>query len=108
MIASLIVEGIRDYLAVPVLASIYFGVNGIANSSQPDKGCHAFLAHCAHVWLEQYFNTHQPNPPRQLDSTITKFSGSSSIISFDEIKAREHVMMGTNFAWHSTSFTLEK
>ncbi|KAL3513378.1 hypothetical protein ACH5RR_026095 [Cinchona calisaya] len=80
----------------------------IANSSQPGKGCLAFLVHYVHVWLAQYFNTHQPNPPRQPDSTMAKFSGSSSVISFDEISAREHIMQGNNFAWHSPSFTLEK
>ncbi|KAL3509989.1 hypothetical protein ACH5RR_029390 [Cinchona calisaya] len=37
---SLIVEGIRVSLAVPVLASIYRGLNGIVNSSQLEKGCH--------------------------------------------------------------------
>ncbi|KAL3522746.1 hypothetical protein ACH5RR_015580 [Cinchona calisaya] len=39
---------------------------------------------------------------------MAQFSGSSSIISFDEMSAREHIMRGTNFAWHSTSFALEK
>ncbi|KAL3528152.1 hypothetical protein ACH5RR_012808 [Cinchona calisaya] len=51
MTASLITEGIRVCLAVPVLASIYRSLNGIENSSQPGKSCHAFLAHYGHVWL---------------------------------------------------------
>ncbi|KAL3509998.1 hypothetical protein ACH5RR_029399 [Cinchona calisaya] len=83
--ASLIAEGIRVCLVVPVLASIYRGLNGIANSSQPGKDCHAFLAHYVYVWLAQYFNTHKLNPPCQPDSTMAKFSGIFSIISFDEI-----------------------
>ncbi|KAL3518788.1 hypothetical protein ACH5RR_021377 [Cinchona calisaya] len=93
---------------MPILASIYRGLNGIVNSSQLGNGCHAFRAHYVHVWLAQYFNTHQSNPPRQLDSTMAKFSKSSSIISFDKISVREHIMWGTNFAWHSTFFALGK
>ncbi|KAL3537720.1 hypothetical protein ACH5RR_001086 [Cinchona calisaya] len=86
VIVSLIAEGIRVCLAMPVLASIYRSLNGIANSSQPGKSFHAFPAHYVHVWLAQYFNTHQLNPPRQPNSTMAKFFGSSSVISFDEIE----------------------
>ncbi|KAL3519896.1 hypothetical protein ACH5RR_018045 [Cinchona calisaya] len=105
---SLIAEGIRVCLALLVLASIYRGLNGIANSSQPSKGCHAFLTYYIYVWLAQYFNRLQLTPPRQPNSTMGKFSGSSSVISFVEISAREHIMRRTNFAWHSTSFAFKK
>ncbi|KAL3535110.1 hypothetical protein ACH5RR_003571 [Cinchona calisaya] len=67
-----------------------------------------FPPHYVYVWLAQYFNTHQPNPLHQPDSTMAKFSRSSSVISFHEISAKEYIMRGTNFVWYSTSFALEK
>ncbi|KAL3524576.1 hypothetical protein ACH5RR_012948 [Cinchona calisaya] len=39
-----------------------------------------------------YFNTHQSNPPPLPDSTMAKFSGSSSVILLDEISGRQHII----------------
>lgn len=57
-------RGDRFNLAIPVLASIYRGVNDIANSSKPWKCDSVILVHYVYAWLEEYFNTHFGSDPK--------------------------------------------
>ncbi|KAL3522537.1 hypothetical protein ACH5RR_015371 [Cinchona calisaya] len=54
VIASLIAEGIRVCLVVPMLASIYHGLNGISNSSQLAKHSTSFALEKQHIFTDDH------------------------------------------------------
>ncbi|KAL0395045.1 UNVERIFIED_CONTAM: hypothetical protein Slati_4470700 [Sesamum latifolium] len=58
--ASMMASGRRVSLAIPVLASIYEGLNIIATSSRPTRTSHSFPVHFVYAWLASYFKTHYP------------------------------------------------
>ncbi|KAH7859172.1 hypothetical protein Vadar_032500 [Vaccinium darrowii] len=63
-VAFMMARGERFSLAIPVLASIYRGLNDIANSSEPWKCDSVLLVHYVYAWLEEYFNTHFGSDPK--------------------------------------------
>ncbi|KAH7859948.1 hypothetical protein Vadar_007393 [Vaccinium darrowii] len=62
-VASMMARGERFSLAIPVLASIYRGLNDIANSSEPWKCDSVFPVHYVYAWLGEYFKTHFASDP---------------------------------------------
>ncbi|KAH7852590.1 hypothetical protein Vadar_026820 [Vaccinium darrowii] len=60
-VAAMMARGKNFSLAVPVLASIYRGLNNIAQSPMPGKCDAVFPVHYVHAWLVEYFNTHFSN-----------------------------------------------
>ena len=68
-VASLIVSGTIFSLAVPMLASIYHGLNAITMAAKPSHSWSFFPRHYFYGWLARYFKTHrvlQPSPPGPL------------------------------------------
>ena len=57
-IASTMAQGETFSFVVPVLASIYNGLNEIACSSKPRTNASIFLIHYLYGWLGEYFDTH--------------------------------------------------
>ncbi|CAL5395450.1 unnamed protein product [Camellia sinensis] len=57
-VASMMARGRSFSLAIPVLASIYKGLNRIASSSDLGKCNAIFLIHYVYAWLAEYFSTH--------------------------------------------------
>ena len=57
-VASSMAHGKKYCLPVPILATIYKGLNDIASSSVPSKCDTKFPAHYLNTWLAEYFATH--------------------------------------------------
>ncbi|KAL0439241.1 UNVERIFIED_CONTAM: hypothetical protein Slati_2407100 [Sesamum latifolium] len=58
--ASMMASGRRVSLAIPVLTSIYEGLNTITISSRPARMSPSFPVHFVYAWLTSYFKTHYP------------------------------------------------
>ena len=57
-VACFLAKGHEYSLAVPMLASIYRGLNGISESSRPWQSYSYFSIHYVYGWLAHYFSTH--------------------------------------------------
>ena len=67
--ASLMTSSCTFSLAVPVLASLYRGLNGVAHAAKPSYSMSSFSCHYLYGWLTHYFQTHHvlhPSPPGPL------------------------------------------
>ncbi|KAL0307411.1 UNVERIFIED_CONTAM: hypothetical protein Sangu_3033800 [Sesamum angustifolium] len=73
--ASLMANGRRVNLAIPVLASIYEGLNTIATSPTPVGTSHSFPIHFVYTWLACYFKTHYSVWQELRGPKMTRFSG---------------------------------
>ena len=63
-------------LAIPVLTSIYRGLNLIARSRKPSRSKYCFPVHFVYGWLAKYYDTHDPIPRGSATSaTMVEFSG---------------------------------
>jgi len=68
-VASMMVSGTTFSMAVPMLASIYHGLNGITKAVKPSHSWSFLPCHYLNGWLAHYFKTHhvlQPPPPAPL------------------------------------------
>ncbi|KAL0402723.1 UNVERIFIED_CONTAM: hypothetical protein Slati_4302200 [Sesamum latifolium] len=72
---SMMVNGRRVSLAIPVLTSIYEGLNIIASSSRPARTSPSFPVHFVYAWLASYFKTHYPIWQGLHGPKMTRFSG---------------------------------
>ena len=69
MTTSLMAKDCIFSLAVPILASLYHGLNRIAYAAKPSHSQSFFLCHYLYRWLVQYFQTQyvlRPAPPSPL------------------------------------------
>ena len=57
-VTSRMTQGETFSLAIPVLASIYNGLNEIVCSLKPRTNAFIFLTHYLYGWLDEYFDTH--------------------------------------------------
>ncbi|CAL9014028.1 unnamed protein product [Prunus brigantina] len=87
-VASRMAHGVSFGLAVPVLASIYKGLNDI--SSADDQGnCATVLPfHYVYGWLGEYFNTHFTSSSEKSIPVMARFSGKLSAKFFEDSTAR--------------------
>ncbi|KAG5521474.1 hypothetical protein RHGRI_033887 [Rhododendron griersonianum] len=88
-VAAMMARGTRFCLAVPVLASIYRGLNDIAKSSNPGKCDAVFPVHYVYAWLGEYFSTHfssgsQPSIQRP---KMIRYGGERVAKQLDEAEA---------------------
>uniref|UniRef100_A0A2N9G3K9 Aminotransferase-like plant mobile domain-containing protein n=1 Tax=Fagus sylvatica TaxID=28930 RepID=A0A2N9G3K9_FAGSY len=84
---------------VPVLATIYKGLNDIASSSVPSKCDTTFPAHYLNAWLAEYFATHFDLPEASpLDPCMVRFSGEGAAKYFEEAEARKLFCSITKFS----------
>ncbi|KAG5553477.1 hypothetical protein RHGRI_011376 [Rhododendron griersonianum] len=88
-VAAMMARGTRFCLAVPVLASIYRGLNDIAKSSNPGKCDAVFPVHYVYAWLGEYFSTHfssgsQPSTQRP---KMIRYGGERVAKQLDEAEA---------------------
>ena len=58
-IASLMASGEVFGLAVPILASIYRGLNIIFNNPVPSKSSNGFAVHYVYAWIAHFFKSHR-------------------------------------------------
>ncbi|KAH0649374.1 hypothetical protein KY285_034622 [Solanum tuberosum] len=101
-IASLMASGKRVNLAVPVLASIYHGLNKISNSSQLDHIRVCFPIHYVYGWLAYYFKTHYPLTSGPSLPRMVVYSREGAAKYFDKDEARKRVHRGESIVWNAT------
>jgi hypothetical protein len=100
-VASSMARGKKYCLTVPVLATIYKGLNDIASSSVPSKRDTTFPANYLNAWLAEYFTTHFDLPEASpLDPCMVRFSGEGAAKYFEEAEARKLFYSITKFKFH--------
>jgi len=77
-------------LVVPVLASIYCGLNGISSASKPSNSISFFPAHYVYGWLTCYINTHYVLDPLPVGPLTAHYSGFGGPKSSDDAQGRIH------------------
>ncbi|KAL0329085.1 UNVERIFIED_CONTAM: hypothetical protein Sradi_4895200 [Sesamum radiatum] len=73
--ASLMASGQRVNLAIPVLASIYEGLNTVATSLKPARKGPSFPIHFVYAWLACYFKTYYSVWQELCGPKMTRFFG---------------------------------
>ncbi|KAH0655485.1 hypothetical protein KY285_030367 [Solanum tuberosum] len=101
-IASLMANGKRVSLAVPILASIYHGLNKISNSSQLDHIRVCFPIHYVYGWLAYYLKTHYPLTSGPYLPQMVVYSGEGAAKYFDKDEARKRLHRGESIVWNAT------
>ncbi|KAG5523896.1 hypothetical protein RHGRI_030781 [Rhododendron griersonianum] len=88
-VAAMMARGTRFCLAIPVLASIYRGLNDIAKSSNPGKCDAVFPVHYVYAWLGEYFSTHfsSGSQPSTRRPKMISYGGERVAKQLDEAEA---------------------
>ncbi|KAL0361618.1 UNVERIFIED_CONTAM: hypothetical protein Sradi_3846300 [Sesamum radiatum] len=97
--ASMMANGRRVSLAIPVLASIYEGLNTIATSSKPARTSPSFSVHFVYAWLAFYFKTHYPIWQGLCGPKMTTFSGEDGAKYYDPQEARKRIHKAEFVSW---------
>ncbi|XP_075092440.1 uncharacterized protein LOC142172671 [Nicotiana tabacum] len=92
-------------LAVPVLASIYHGLNKISRSSQLDQVKVSFPIHYVYGWLAHYFKTHYPLAKGPSVPLMVAYSGEGAARYFDEKDGRKRIHNEEDIVWAPTMLT---
>uniref|UniRef100_A0A803MBR9 Aminotransferase-like plant mobile domain-containing protein n=1 Tax=Chenopodium quinoa TaxID=63459 RepID=A0A803MBR9_CHEQI len=82
-------------LAVPILGSIYHGLNNISRSPKPSYSGSFFRAHYLYSWLAYYFGTHHNLDLALPGPLMTVFSSSQSSKLFKDKEAQDLIHEGT-------------
>ena len=91
-------------LAVPVLASIYRGLNTIFNNPVPRKSSNGFAIHYVYAWIAHFFKSHHVVNDELGKPMMTRYFGVSYEAPFDKASTRDRIQSGKDFFWHGTSF----
>ncbi|GFS40828.1 hypothetical protein Acr_00g0070760 [Actinidia rufa] len=102
-VASMMASGQEICLAIPVLTSIYKGLNNIANSSTLGRSESYFPTHYLYAWLAYIFGTHYLIPFSLAGPKMTEYSGEGAAKYFDGLAARILIHKGDSISWNSTS-----
>ncbi|KAL0402720.1 UNVERIFIED_CONTAM: hypothetical protein Slati_4301900 [Sesamum latifolium] len=97
--ASMMANGRRVSLAIPVLTSIYEGLNIIASSSRPARTSPSFPVHFVYAWLASYFKTHYPIWQGLRGPKMTRFSGEGGAKYYDPQEARKRIHKAEFVFW---------
>ncbi|KNA23094.1 hypothetical protein SOVF_027810, partial [Spinacia oleracea] len=92
--ATLMARGETFSLAVPVLTSIYRGLNSISRNSKPSYSKTFFPAHYLYAWLAYYFNTHHDADPVPFGPLMVIYSGEQGSKYFNDGDARTLIRGG--------------
>ncbi|KAL0361660.1 UNVERIFIED_CONTAM: hypothetical protein Sradi_3850500 [Sesamum radiatum] len=88
---SIMASDQRVSLVIPVLASIYEGLNTIAASSRPARTSPSFTVHFVYVWLASYFKTHYLVWQGLRGSKMMRFSGEEGTKYYNPQEARKWI-----------------
>ncbi|KAK4406567.1 hypothetical protein Sango_0663200 [Sesamum angolense] len=78
-------------LAIPVLASIYEGLNTVATSPKPAGTSHYFPIHFVYAWLACYIKTHYSIWQELRGPKMTRFSGEGGAKYYEPREARKQI-----------------
>ncbi|KAL0406367.1 UNVERIFIED_CONTAM: hypothetical protein Slati_3950600 [Sesamum latifolium] len=96
---SMMMNGRRVSLAIPILASIYEGLNTIATSSRPARTSPSFPVHFVYAWLTPYFKTHYPVWQGLCGPKMTRFFGEGGAKYYDPQEARKWIYKTEFVSW---------
>ncbi|KAL0454959.1 UNVERIFIED_CONTAM: hypothetical protein Slati_0835100 [Sesamum latifolium] len=97
--ASMMASGRRVNLAIPILASIYEGLNTIATSSRPARTSPSFFVHFVYAWLASYFKTHYPVWQGLRGPKMMRFSGERGAKDYDLQEACKRIHKAEFVSW---------
>ncbi|KAL0446205.1 UNVERIFIED_CONTAM: hypothetical protein Slati_1748400 [Sesamum latifolium] len=96
---SMMASGRQVNLAIPVLMSIYEGLNTIATSPRPSHTSLSFSIHLVYAWLAYYFKTHYPVWQGLRGPKMTRFSGEGGAKYYDPREARKQIHKAKFVSW---------
>ncbi|KAL0413493.1 UNVERIFIED_CONTAM: hypothetical protein Sradi_1551000, partial [Sesamum radiatum] len=97
--ASMMANGRQVSLAIPVLASIYEGLNTVATSSKPARTSPSFPVHFVYAWLAFYFKTHYPVWQGLRGPKMTIFSGEGGAKYYNPQEAHKRIHKAEFVSW---------
>ena len=97
-VASMMTSGTTFSLAVPVLAGIYRGLNGITKAEKPFHSRSFFPSHYLHGWLVHFFKTHHVLQPPSPGPLMVRYFGSQMTRS-DIGDARKFIHEVESLTW---------
>ncbi|KAL2925578.1 Huntingtin-interacting protein 1-related protein [Bienertia sinuspersici] len=97
--ASQLASGQRISLAIPVLASIYRGLNEISHSLTPGRSYSNFPAHYVHAWTAQYFRSHCMSVHDFAGAQMIAFHGASNVEKLTSAEAKVFICSGQDINW---------
>nr|GLL37780.1 uncharacterized protein LOC105964676 [Ipomoea trifida] len=106
--ASLMATGQRLNLAIPVLASIYDGLNTISNSANPGQVDSRFSLHYVYGWLSFYYDTHFANDLVSASPLMITYSGEGGARPYGQAEARRKIFKADGVKWACTGRRLTK
>ncbi|KAI3458828.1 hypothetical protein Pfo_015491 [Paulownia fortunei] len=106
--ASIMASGRRVSLVVPILASIYKGLNNVANSPRPSRVYSTFPIHFIYSWLAHYFKTYYHVWQGVRGPKMAIFSGEGGAKYYDSKEARKRIHKGDFVSWTCTMITKNK
>ncbi|KAL3502694.1 hypothetical protein ACH5RR_037143 [Cinchona calisaya] len=87
-VASLMACGQKFSLAVPVLSSIYNGLNEVVHSSKLRESTAVFPIHYLYAWIAHYFDAYHMHGKYNYGALMTKFGGEKMAKFFTADEAR--------------------
>ena len=111
-VASLMAIGRPFSLAIPVLTSLYRGLNSLAHSSVVSSSKVCLPMHYVYGWLGHYFDTHHGVKLAVIGPKMVRFSGAGRAKYYDEYEARRliqgnRMLWGANLLVKNTNETFE-
>ncbi|KAL0368432.1 UNVERIFIED_CONTAM: hypothetical protein Scaly_1062100 [Sesamum calycinum] len=95
-------------LVVPVLASIYKGLNKVSNSSRPTHVHSPFPIHFVYSWIAHYFRTHYQVLQGVRGPKMTLFSVEEGAKYYDPQEARKRLHKGDFVSWTCNMIAKDK
>ncbi|KAL2922068.1 hypothetical protein RDABS01_013559 [Bienertia sinuspersici] len=100
-LASLLASEQRVSLAIPVLASIYRGLNDLSNSSAPAQRREHFPDHYVYAWIAQYFRSYRMAIHNFVGAAMVAFHGPNAIRTLTSVDAKASIRSGKELNWSS-------
>nr|GMD60334.1 ABC transporter G family member 11 [Ipomoea batatas] len=101
--ASLMATSQKLNLAIPVLASIYNGLNAISNSAKPGQADSHFPIHYVYGWLSFYYDTHFANDQVSASPQMITYSGEGGARRYGQVEARRKIFKADSVRWGCTT-----
>ena len=111
-VASLMAIGRPFSLAIPVLTSLYRGLNRLARSPIVGSSKVCLPMHYVYGWLGHYFDTHHGVKLEVIGPKMVRFSGAGGARYYDKYEARRLIqgncmLWGANLLVKNTNETFE-
>uniref|UniRef100_A0A803MDQ1 Aminotransferase-like plant mobile domain-containing protein n=1 Tax=Chenopodium quinoa TaxID=63459 RepID=A0A803MDQ1_CHEQI len=100
--ASSLASGRKISLAIPVLTSIYRGLNELSTSAAPGRRPGFFPAHYVYIWIAKYFRSHRMSTHKYAGAHMIRFQGPDAVIYSSSADAKSTIRSGRSINWLAT------